>query len=214
MMYLTQILFDCGLMTQLRIRHTYDWHRRAWECFPGRDGNNRDFLTRLEDKGDHVRMLILSRTEPRRPDWCRPECWQGPKPIAESFLSHQHYRFQLCANPTRKVKAFDPDGSERRNGRREPLRTREELSAWIRRKGENGGFAVDETTLRTIRRGRESFRKNGQPGLHSAVEFQGILTVTDLHKFREAFARGIGPAKSFGFGMLVVAPVQLRKARL
>ena len=44
-------------------------------------------------------------------------------------------------------------------------------------------------------------------GLHSAVEFQGVLVVTDPAKFHETFTRGIGPAKAFGFGLLVIAPI-------
>ncbi len=66
---------------------------------------------------------------------------------------------------------------------------------------------MDEATLRTFSRGREYFEKNGQPGLHSAVEFEGVLTVTDPAKFHETFTRGIGSAKAFGFGLLVIAPV-------
>lgn len=207
MNYLVQATLDFASVSRLEIRDAYDWHQRVWECFPGRDGKRRGFLTRLEQKDDHFRLLILSPEEPKRPDWCPADCWQGPKRISEDYFSRRHYRFQLCANPTKKVKAFRPDGSERPNGRREPLHKREDLIAWLKRKGEQGGFTVDEATLRTIPRGREYFRKNGQPGLHSAVEFQGVLTVMDAVKFREAFGRGIGSAKAFGFGLLVIAPV-------
>jgi CRISPR system Cascade subunit CasE len=114
--------------------------------------------------------------------------------------------FQLCANPTKKV-ASKPDGTVTKNGRRVPLGKRDELVEWIKRKGDLGGFAVHEATLRTFPRGREYFEKDGRTGLHSAVEFQGALTVTDPAKFHETFTRGIGSAKAFGFGLLVIAPV-------
>jgi CRISPR system Cascade subunit CasE len=119
--------------------------------------------------------------------------------------------FQLCANPTKKI-ASKSDGTVTKNGRRVPLGKREELVGWIKRKGEQGGFTVDEATLRTISRGREYFEKKdpkGQPltGLHSAVEFEGVLTVTDPAKFHGTFTRGIGSAKAFGFGLLVIAPI-------
>ena len=87
------------------------------------------------------------------------------------------------------------------------MRTREELVAWIIRKGEQGGFAVDAEKLRAFSRGREYFEKQGMSGLHSAVELQGVLTVTDPAKFHQTFTRGIGPAKAFGFGLLVIAPI-------
>jgi CRISPR system Cascade subunit CasE len=77
----------------------------------------------------------------------------------------------------------------------------------MREKGEQGGFTVDEAKLRTFSRGREYFNKKSQTGLHSAVEFQGVLAVTDPARFHETFTRGIGPAKAFGFGLLVIAPI-------
>jgi CRISPR system Cascade subunit CasE len=113
--------------------------------------------------------------------------------------------FQLCANPTKKV-ASKSDGTVTKNGRRIPLGKREELVEWICRKGEQGGFAVDLGALRTFARGREYFERKGTRGLHSAVEFEGLLSVTDPTKFHETFRRGIGSAKAFGFGLLVIAP--------
>jgi len=204
---LTEITFDLATVARLRIWDVYDWHQRTWECFPGRDGQPRDFLTRLDRNSDHFQLLIVSPVEPTRPAWCPADWWRGPKLIPESYFARSRYRFQLCANPTKKVAVQKPDGSFKKNSRRVPLSKREDLIAWIRRKGDQGGFSVEEDSLRTIPRGREYFQKNGQRGLHSAVEFQGVLAVTDPQKLHEAFTHGIGPAKAFGFGLLVIAPI-------
>ena len=61
--------------------------------------------------------------------------------------------------------------------------------------------------MRTLPRGRECFHKPGTHGLHAAVELQGVLEVTDPAQFRDTFRRGLGPAKAFGFGLLVLAPL-------
>ena len=206
MTYLTQITLDFATAARLRIHDVYDWHQRVWECFPGRNGQQRDFLTRLDEKDDGFRLLIVSPITPGRPDWCPPDVWRT-KPIPESYFTHSRYRFQLCANPTKKVAVQNPDGSFKKNGRREPLRSREDLAAWVQRKGEECGFLVEQETLRTIPRGREYFLKNGTRGLHNAVEFQGVLAVTDSEKFHETFTRGVGSAKAFGFGLLILVPV-------
>jgi CRISPR system Cascade subunit CasE len=208
MTYLTQVLVDFATAARLRLRDSYDWHQAVWKAFPGRDGARRDFLTRLDSHRDGFRLLIVSTVKPMRPDWCGPdpESWKT-KPIPETYFTRSLYAFQLCANPTKKVTKLASDGSPTKNGRRLPLRTREELVAWLIRKGEQDGFSVNAATLRCFPRGREYFEKNGQRGLHSAVEFQGTLTVRDLAKFQEAFTRGIGPAKAFGFGLLVIAPL-------
>jgi CRISPR system Cascade subunit CasE len=207
MTHLTQVTLDFATAARLHLRDGYDWHQAIWKAFPGRDGKERDFLTRLDQHREGFRLLIVSSSQPLRPDWCPPdvESWKT-KPIPERYFSHRRYAFQLCANPTKKVSKVRSDGSLTKNGRRVPLGKREELVKWITRKGDYGGFAVDEGTLRTFSRGRDYFEKNGQAGLHSAVEFQGILAVTDPVKFHGTFTRGIGSAKAFGFGLLVIAP--------
>ena len=208
MTYLTQAILDFATAAKLRLRDSYDWHQAAWSAFPGQNGQSRDFLTRLDHGRESFRLLIVSLTEPVRPDWCPSdsECWKT-RPIPEGYFSRRRYVFQLCANPTKKVAVQNLDGTHKKNGRRVPLGTREELIGWIKRKGEEGGFAVDEDTLRTFSRGREYFEKNGVRGLHSAVEFQGMLSVSDPAKLHETFTHGIGSAKAFGFGLLVIAPI-------
>ena len=206
-LYLTQILVSYeDAVRLLHIRDTYDWHQRVWQAFAGRDGQPRDFLIRVDRKEEAYRVLILSPTVPTKPDWCPTPCF-GTKPIPDEFLAHTDYRFSLLANPTRKVRS-NAAGERTKNGRRLALTERAELVAWLQRKGESGGFVVNPVTLRTVPRGREFFHKDARVhGTHSSVEFQGELTVNDPLRFRAAVAAGIGSAKAFGFGLLVVAPV-------
>jgi CRISPR system Cascade subunit CasE len=207
MTYLTQVILDFATAARRGLRDNYNWHQAVWRAFPGRDGHRRDFLTRLDQRREGFRLLIVSPTEPVRPDWCPSDAegWKS-KPIPAEYFTRRRYAFQLCANPTKKVAKEGPGGSLTKNGRRVPLRTREEWVAWIKRKGEQGGFIVNEDTLRTFSRGRDYFEKDGKRGLHSAVEYQGLLTVTDPARFHDTFTRGIGSAKAFGFGLLVIAP--------
>jgi CRISPR system Cascade subunit CasE len=221
--YLAQIDVPCDVAARLPLRDTYASHKLMWKCFPGfvpdpskgrfpkgmkpqdQPKIPADWLMRIDERRGAFRVLIVSRIEPSRPSWCPAECWKS-RLIPESYFQHRRYRFQLCANPTKKVTKVSPDGSAATNGRRVPLCEREELIEWIKRKGDQGGFAVDVARLRTFSRGREYFVRHGQEGLHSAVEFEGVLTVTDPPRFHETFTRGIGSAKAFGFGLLVIAP--------
>ncbi|MCW5982840.1 MAG: type I-E CRISPR-associated protein Cas6/Cse3/CasE [Bryobacteraceae bacterium] len=208
MTVITQVTVDFATAARLGLRDCYDWHQAVWKAFPRRDGEQRNFLTRLDQRREGFRLLIVSSVQPVRPDWCPrdEESWKS-KPIPETFFTRTRYAFQLCANPTRKVARELPDGALTKNGRRVPLTAREELVEWIKRKGAQGGFTVVDATLRTFSRGREYFVKKGHAGLHSAVEFQGVLAVTDPVTFHETFTRGIGSAKAFGFGLLVLAPI-------
>jgi len=208
MTYLTQVNLDFASAARLDLRDSYRWHQAVWRAFPGHDGEQRTFLTRLDQRRDCFRLLIVSPMEPVRPVWCPSdaESWKT-KPIPETYFTRSRYAFQLCANPTKKVRKGLPDGTLSKNGQRIPLRGRDELLEWIRRKGFQGGFTADEGKLRTFARGREYFQKKGYAGLHSAIEFQGVLAVTEPAKFHEAFTCGIGSAKAFGFGLLVIAPI-------
>lgn len=203
MTYLTQAFLDYEAAARLRLRDLYDWHQMVWRAFPGRDGERRDFLTRLErrERERRFRLLILSPRAPERPkEWpAGSEAWQS-KEIGPRFLAHRRFRFQLRANPTKR------DNATRK---RLPLKTQDELYAWIERKGKQAGFVVEPAYLRVIPVGREWFRieKQGRSGFHHAVEFEGVFAVTDPEAFQTAFARGIGSAKGFGFGLLALVPI-------
>lgn len=182
---------------------SYQWHRRAWECFPDQPDARRDFLTRLDDTGEGFRLLILSARPALRPKWCPEDNWQS-KTVSEHFLGQHSYRFSLLANPTRKIRSEESP----KNGRRVPLVSREELLAWLERKGTDHGFRVMAAQVRTIPRPRQFFVQSTakRTGVHTATEFTGVLEVVDPAAFRAAFSSGIGSAKAFGFGMLCLAP--------
>lgn len=207
MSYLTQILVPYETAVRhLKIRDSYDWHQRVWQAFKGRDGEKRDFLSRVDEMDEAYRLLIVSPTEPTKPDWCPTDCFQT-KVIPEDYLAAGTFRFSLLVNPTRKVRS-DAAGNRTKNGRRLPLTKREDLLVWMQRKAEAGGFDIgDVESLRTIPKPRSYFQKAGMSGVHFAVEFQGVLTVTDAKLFCCTFTTGIGSAKAFGFGLLALAPL-------
>lgn len=186
-------------------RDAYAWHKRIWEAFPGRPESERTFLSRLDDTGQGFRLLLLSSEEPTRPAWCPEDGWVT-KSIDCSFFEHRRYGFSLLANPTRKLVVRDEQGNRKKNGRREAITKREDLIAWIRRKGEQHGFQIDPDQLKTVPQPRQIFLKKKKSGTHTATEFTGHLEVTDPDAFYRAATQGIGSAKAFGFGMLCLRP--------
>lgn len=207
-LYLTQlhVAYDQAVRL-LRIRDSYDWHQHLWQAFPGRDGAARDFLVRIDEKEETYRVLILSRTPATRPSWCPSDNF-ATKPVPDAFFTQPAYAFSLVANPTKKVRS-NAAGERTKNGRRAPLTSREDLLAWLERKAASSGFTVESETIQTVPRGREYFHKDTPrtEGMHAVVEFRGRLRVTDPAAFRAAVATGIGSAKAFGFGLLVLAPL-------
>lgn len=214
MNYLARIFLNCETVFLQGIRDPYDWHQRAWDAFPhlaqcskGGDSQFRHFLTRLDPQEDGFRLLILSRSEPRRPDWCPadPVNWQI-KPVPESLLQHARYRFGLRANPTKKVTPKGEDGRRRGQGKRVALRTLACLEDWMLRKAAAAGFAIEPGSLRIIAGGLAQFSQPRAPqrGTINIADFGGTLRVLDRAAFEAAFAHGIGSAKAFGCGMLLL----------
>ena len=191
---LTQALVSKREAAASGLRDAYKWHQAIWEAFPDRDDEKRDFLFRLDDKGRTFRLYVLSSSEPTPPGWGQ---WQS-KPVASSFLEHQEYRFQLKANPTMRR------CSDRR---RVALYAEDRLREWMHRKAEASGFELVEESLVVGAPVDDVFRRNGKAGKHVGVDFQGLVRVTDRNRFKQAFEKGIGSAKAFGFGMLMLQPV-------
>ena len=214
MNWLTQLNLDHAAVARRHLRDNYDWHQAAWECFPGRPTDARDFLTRLDESPEGFRLLIVSPQPPIRPEWCPAPAWQS-REIPPDYFERSRYAFQLRANPTKKVvnpakpKAIGPDGriNRNKNARRVPLRQPADLEAWLQRKADAGGFTVEADSLQIVPEGQDHFNRERQHGVHASVEFRGTLTVTDPAKFHDAFTRGLGSAKAFGFGLLVIAPL-------
>ena len=208
----------------------YAWHKLLWECYPGQPDARRDFLTRIDQLEGSYRFWVLAKKKPVRPQWC-PADGFGLKEISPSFLSHQYYAFDLRANPVKSVVQRDSDGQaflkangKRKSGKRVPLVKPDELRTWLDHKGEvrcrdqktgqdiPGGFRIFETEDRPLEISpmiESHFRKKGQSAYHGGVQFRGILEVTDRDKFIETYQSGIGSAKGFGFGLLLLAPINL-----
>jgi len=208
---------------------SYAWHKRLWEgCFPDEPDAKRDFLTRIDQLEGAFLIWVLAKRKPERPHWSPPDGFALTE-IAASFLTHRYYAFDLRANPVKTLVQRLPNGEillrpngKRKHGKRVPLVKHGELRAWLIRKGKvrcrdkdtgldvPGGFRiVDEKPLEISPMLESHFRKKGQSAYHGGVQFRGTLEVTEPDKFAATYQSGIGSAKSFGFGLLLLAPINL-----
>lgn len=84
------------------------------------------------------------------------------------------------------------------------------LETWLIEKGDTKGFTVvrDEKKKRLMFQAKgyrwHALRKKGHTAGFSSVDFEGQLEVTDPTSFIEALFTGIGPAKAFGCGLMLV----------
>jgi CRISPR system Cascade subunit CasE len=219
MNWLTRMEIDVDLRKKHKILDNYDWHQRLWECFPDNPKAPRDFLTRIDQQDQFSVLWMASVREPVCPTWCPTENFVPPKRISQSFFEHKRYAFDLVVNPTKKLPIRGEDGRCLRQGKRVALVKEDELRTWLERKGMqrcldahgeavNGGFRLlPGHPLEISPMVEQYFRKSGHTGLHGGVRFRGVLEVTNTQAFIATYRHGLGSAKSYGFGLFLLAPL-------
>ena len=197
-----------------RLGDAYREHQMLWQLFDPQPDAERDFLYRRETRKGRPCYFLLSRRPPVNP----LGLWRidPPKPFAPCLQVDQRLAFSLRVNPV-----VNHDGKrhdivmdrKRQMGwktmslwERPPLQQviHETGTDWLQRRSERHGFEIDPGLLRVegyqqhhSRRGRRNIR-------FSTLDFTGLLWVTEPDVFMEALTQGIGPAKAFGCGLMLV----------
>ncbi|MBR6186633.1 MAG: type I-E CRISPR-associated protein Cas6/Cse3/CasE [Clostridia bacterium] len=150
-----------------------------------------------------IYVQSLARPQWERIEKSRFQCarMQDISAILEKLRQDTVLRFSLLACPSKKVKG---DG---KNSQRVLLRGAEERLEWLKREGEKHGFALLEAH-EAAKEQKLSGRKASGEFFLAGVPFEGVLRITDEAAFRDAFRRGIGPEKAYGFGMLMLGREQ------
>jgi CRISPR system Cascade subunit CasE len=163
------------------------------------------------DAGKAPLLLVQSRPEP---NWGRlPSGYlltRDHNPAVKPFTtldqlqSGQLLRFRLTANPARKIETKTLADGKRRHGRRVELRREPEQRAWLARRAEAAGFELvqPDQTLTVTPRGKLTGRRNTARVTANAVQYDGLLRITDTNLIRQAIIAGIGPGKAYGLGLL------------
>jgi len=177
------------------VRNPYLVHKAIWTLFPDMPEADRPFLYRLDParRGRDVSVLLQSECEPAPVADSRCRLIAGPKPMRLTLGAGQTLRFAVCANPTKRL-------SKQRC--RVPLIDEDELHQWLA--GKLAG-AAEVLESQIVGRRHLHFRKGSRCGKVVAVTFAGALTVSDPDRLVDVVRHGIGPAKSFGCGLLSLA---------
>lgn len=186
--------------------------RILWRIDPALNGNNETWLYIVSpEKPDFAHIneqagwSITDRSETK--DY---------SVLLDRLEEGQHWAFRLRANPTRKVN--EDKGRRHHDGVVGTIQghvTEHQQEEWLIQRAAKHGFEVLENEDRSrqlvlSQRGRGSFeRKDKQITLVTAV-YDGALSITDAHLFRQTLCFGIGRAKGFGCGLLTIAPVARR----
>ncbi|MFB8830505.1 type I-E CRISPR-associated protein Cas6/Cse3/CasE [Azotobacter sp. CWF10] len=198
---------DRRAVQALRITDPYSLHRVVYSLYADvrndaeKSASQASGILYADQGGDFRgrRILLLANREPAA-------CLDGEygevrsKPIPDDFLDHEHYRFKVQVNPTRRDSA---------SGKLLPVKGREAIGQWFCERSESSwGFRVDAERLQVERIEVLRFAdKRRNPVTIAQAHVQGQLVVTDRNRFRLAFSQGIGRARAFGCGLLQIVPL-------
>lgn len=211
MMFISRISLRPGASTYFG--NDYNIHRLVWKFFPHiQSGNPRNFLYRMDDVSRQITLWIVSETAPLPPDGK----WKiETKEYRPALSKGMRLEFLLRANPVRTVQ--NKDGGHSRHDvvidwikRYGKSADRAEIvqkagENWIRAREKSGGFALARIVVDSYQQ-RVFFKKDIRIKI-STMDFSGILTVEDPDSFKKILFHGIGPAKGFGCGLMLVRKI-------
>jgi len=188
----------------------YEHHRRIWRLFPGepselrhgREAERTGFLFRLEENrpGCPGRVLIQSVRSPQPADGITLIATRtiNPQPTGGQRLA-----FLLTANPIKNIKdeQIAQKPAKRRDTCRVPLIREQEQQDWLARKLAG---AAEIEAVSVLPHQPIFFRRGNRAGKLVTVTFEGVLRVDDPLALVDRLRNGIGPAKAFGCGLLLV----------
>lgn len=193
-------------------------HTRIMRMFPHADRTQNRVLYRVDGAMSEPMLVLQSEVQPDAkmlPVGYVRGTLRMRDDLADAYEQIQgghRLRFRLRANVTKKLATH-----QTAQGKRVAITDAVAQMEWLIRKGDQAGFvllpdpfAVDGYAVTVIDEGREyGLRRHGEDVAkltHVAIRFEGVLTVSDAVRFRDALRQGIGPAKAYGFGLLSVTP--------
>ena len=183
------------------LQNAWEWHRALWSLFPDierQPNESSPFLYRVErvDLAKGAEVLVQSTLRPiERSKNAKVAATRMIEPRPQT---HQPLRFLLTANVTKTIR--DKDAPDRKI--RVPLIREEEQIQWLGRKLNGAAGKISE--LKVQPHPPIYFRKGSRPGKIVKVSFEGMLETSDPERLKGILESGIGPAKAFGCGLLLV----------
>ncbi|WP_099208402.1 type I-E CRISPR-associated protein Cas6/Cse3/CasE [Urinicoccus timonensis] len=214
-MYISRVKLDLDNRKNLRdLSHLGCYHGWIEDSFPDErgKGNRSRKLWRIDSIHNEYYLLVLSEEKPEE-SILEKYAVKGSleikdyDPFIEKLREGMQAKFRIKLNT---VKSLADRSQGRRRGRLVPVPL-DELIPYFLSRAEKNGFHVDEGDLKIVARSKELFEKQDQEDTRIKLDlvstsYEGLLTITDLEKFKKALTQGIGKKKAYGFGLLTIIP--------
>jgi len=192
----------------------YRIHQALWRLFGDDPDAERSFLYQQQTDSSVPTFLMVSEHPPED----RDGLWRvESKPYRPQLEPGQRLGFSLRVSPI--VSRRDTSGRQRRhdvvmdlkrqypNPQERPAQpdlVQKASWQWLENRHDRLGFAVEQDSFLAEGYRQHELAKPGHKVRFSTVDLQGVLTVTDPERMLAALYGGIGPAKAFGCGLMLV----------
>lgn len=227
-MYFSRITFNPWVnhqqLAQTLCQDTYREHQALWQLFDSDPDASRDFLYRQVIENGRIKYYVVSERIPID----KTGMWliAPPKPYAPQLNVGQRLFFTLRANPV--ITVSSPDGKKQRHDvvMHEKKRigfdqlpaadkpsfqhlVQSACTEWLEKRAERNGFTIEagQVAVEAYRQHKSFSKRQNRSVRYSSVDYQGILKVIDPELFTQTLFKGVGKAKAFGCGLLLVKRV-------
>lgn len=218
-MYISRVQLDSFNRRVMRdLKHVGCYHGWIEDSFPEeriqpKEKSNRK-LWRIDQVNDKQYLLIVSLT---KPDLNKLEKYgvrgsASTKNYDEFLASLQEgmkAKFRVKLNA---VRSHSNRETHPKRGQLLPVPFKDLTSFFMARANANG-FTINPEQVR-ITVSKDLFQHHGEDEGNqvcmalAAATFDGVLTITDLEKFRNVLMHGLGKKRAYGFGLLTIIPIQ------
>ena len=210
-MYISRITINKENVLRGDLSSGYLIHQAVWRLFADHADRRRDFLYRIDAAGKLPLVYTVSERKPDRSNqtWCIES-----KPYMPQVKTGMRLGFMVRVNPTvtKDAKRHDVVMEARYKLRAAGLKnvpSRQELIAdacgkWLDKRSEKNGFKVIHFRADGYQQVNFPKGTTGMNVSYSVVDLSGILEVTGLKAFLDMLFAGLGPAKGFGCGLMLV----------
>ena len=215
-MYLSRVEIDINNRRKMKnLTHLGCLHGWVEDSFQelNKEGKRFRNLWRIDNIGEKYYLLVLSRNLPNIKNFEKYGV-EGTSEVKDydefldSLKEGMRAKFRIKLNT---VRAYKDEKNPTKRGRIMPV-PHEKLNEFIIDKATRNGFEVKPSEFEISMIDKEYFMhtdddetKKSRKDIVSAT-YEGILTITDLEKFKEALVNGIGKKKAYGCGFLTIIP--------
>ena len=196
----------------------YDQHQLLWQLFPDDPDAERDFLFKRDEARGFPQFYMVSAREPVD---LKGVLEVETKTYQPQIAAGDRLAFTLRANPIRTRKVDDHSKKRKRDDvvmvlkkrykadgvSAEEMPSKAELSQeagerWLNSRAERCGFELEAVRADSYQQHHHA--RKGREIRYSSLDFHGMLSVIEPEKLTNALVNGIGPAKAFGCGLMLV----------